>query len=481
MTLPTDALAVPEAPISCDLSKPLVATESLREGQVIFYETAFVSSTGPTLLEGHHEEVCDDEECEGCVEVSNLDENEMHQVSDDVVDDFDALMTYCETKEALEAVDVHKNLFKLLHLYELDSTSLRDLLHLPVADDPVPSFLDAAIGLRAAHPNVVPLGLSENDLAHLIGVVNKYSIPLDEIDSTGLFLYVSQLQHSCLPNACFTDAGDSLWVTAIAPIAAGEAVTVDFYNFYYQPWMERQAVLADAKCICHCDLCLGHLPDKTRAFKCVSCANGIVHPTKDVFACASCGAVWDNELVHKATGEEATLMEELEVFTAASLRQIMDASMLHAYHHIFYTTCSTLMSESIDETLTPEQALVVYQELLNSLNYVVTYPHASKLQLLNLMAQTCVGLGRIDTAKMHYEAAHAMSCRVFGSTCGESKMFLELAENTPTTVDEMAALYGFEDDDDEVDDDDRDNENDEESPDPLDRAQSSHSTIGNVW
>ncbi|RHY21944.1 hypothetical protein DYB25_007539, partial [Aphanomyces astaci] len=240
MTLPTDVLAVPEAPITYDLSKPLTATESFSPGQVIFYETAFITSTGSSVLEGHHDEECEDEECDGCVEVANLDEDEVPQVNDEVVDDFDVLMSYCETTEALAIVDVRKHLFKLFRLYELDSTSLHELLHLPVAADQAPAFLDAAIGLRAAHPNVVPLGLSENDVAHLIGVLNKYCIPLDEVH-----------------------AGDSLWVTAIAPIAAGDVVSVDFFNLHYQPHADRHAVLSEADYECHCALCLGHAPDKT--------------------------------------------------------------------------------------------------------------------------------------------------------------------------------------------------------------------------
>ncbi|RHY95021.1 hypothetical protein DYB35_002605 [Aphanomyces astaci] len=444
MTLPTDVLAVPEAPITYDLSKPLTATESFRPGQVIFYETAFITSTGSSVLEGHHDEECEDEECDGCVEVANLDEDEVPQVNDEVVDDFDVLMSYCETTEALAIVDVRKHLFKLFRLYELDSTSLHELLHLPVAADQAPAFLDAAIGLRAAHPNVVPLGLSENDVAHLIGVLNKYCIPLDEVH-----------------------AGDSLWVTAIAPIAAGDVVTVDFFNLHYQPHADRHAVLSEADYECHCALCLGHAPDKTRAFNCVACADGIVHPTLDVYACSLCDAVWDNDLVERATAEEAILMDELEVFTAISLREIVAASLLHPFHHIFYATCSNLMNDSIDDTLTPEHALLVYKELLDSLNYVVPYPHASKIQLMNLMAQTSVGVGRIETARAHYEAAHAMSCLVFGSTCGETRLFGQLAEHTPTSVDEMAAIYGFEEDDEE-----------EEEEDPADP--SSHHTIENV-
>ncbi|RHY43013.1 hypothetical protein DYB34_013276, partial [Aphanomyces astaci] len=270
-------------------------------------------------------------------------------------------------------------------------------------------------------------------------------------------------------------AGDSLWVTAIAPIAAGDVVTVDFFNLHYQPHADRHAVLSEADYECHCALCLGHAPDKTRAFNCVACADGIVHPTLDVYACSLCDAVWDNDLVERATAEEAILMDELEVFTAISLREIVAASLLHPFHHIFYATCSNLMNDSIDDTLTPEHALLVYKELLDSLNYVVPYPHASKIQLMNLMAQTSVGVGRIETARAHYEAAHAMSCLVFGSTCGETRLFEQLAEHTPTSVDEMAAIYGFEE---EEEDDEEEEEEGGEEEDPADP--SSHHTIENV-
>ncbi|KAF0697222.1 Aste57867_12078 [Aphanomyces stellatus] len=463
MTLPTDALAVPEAPISHDLSAPLVATEDLITGQVIFFESALVASTGGAIVEGEHEDECHDEECQGCLEIADLDVDEQGHVSPIVLGEYDALMEYCNSTDPLVAVDIRKHLFKCFHMYELDPSSLDQLLSLDSLFG-TEMYLDAAVGLRDVHPAVIPSGLSDDDVAHLIGVIHKCSIPLDEIDGTGLFLYVSQLQHSCIPNACFTDSEDALWVTAIRPIAAGEVVTVDFFNLHYQPTSDRRETLRGAHYTCTCVLCQDVVPDKTRAFKCTSCHGGIVHPTGDTkFACVTCHATWGNDLIDAAVADEVRLLNELEVFSGAELEGVMAASSLHRFHHIFYATYSNLMQEHIDETMTPEEALVAYEGLLTSLNYVVEYPHAQKIQFLNIMAQTCIGLGNISQATSLYERAYALSCQVFGATCGETQLFLQLVEETPTSVEAMAAIYGFDEDDDEYDDDD-DMTEDEEVP-----------------
>ncbi|KAF0713211.1 hypothetical protein AaE_011838, partial [Aphanomyces astaci] len=89
-----DAPTFLEAPVSQDMSKPIVATSALTAGQVIFAEAATVASAGGMEPEqGFHEEDCEDEECDGCAAIDEsddaledvLDESEHDEVSAYVV------------------------------------------------------------------------------------------------------------------------------------------------------------------------------------------------------------------------------------------------------------------------------------------------------------------------------------------------------------------------------------------------------------
>ncbi|KAG9408902.1 hypothetical protein AC1031_020814 [Aphanomyces cochlioides] len=441
-----------EAPVSQDLSKPITATTALSAGQVIFSELALVSSAGGIEPEeGFHEEGCEDEECGGCAAMEEeetkdeLDEADLATVSPYVVEHFDALMETCEPLEALAMVDIRKNLFKCFALIEANADALAPFASMDVIAEDATASLDAAKALREAHASVIPSSMSDDQVAHLIGVLNKYCIPLDDISGSGLFLYVSKLKHSCVPNASFTDAGNAIWVTAFQPIAPGEEITVDFFNTHYMCVAERNEVLAAEGQFCTCAVCTGVAADKTRAFKCKGCADGIVHPTKDVYACASCGAKFEADTIAAAEMEETTLMTDLDAETFDQLDKIIAESLLHPYHHIFYSAMEVLTDDSVvDINMTEEQALKVLYRLVDALNYVVSFPHSEKVSLYNSIAQAHISAGEIDKATQAYTKAFQVCTTVFGAECKETLMFKSLMENTPTTVDEMAKAYGYE-------------------------------------
>ncbi|CAK4982124.1 unnamed protein product [Aphanomyces euteiches] len=172
-----------QARVFQDITKPIVATEDLAAGQTIFQEIAIVSSGF-----GHSFDDCgchgDDEPVEAHVEPETLDEDDLETVSPAVVQEFDALMSYCEGHPVLSMVDIRKNLFKLLRLYELDATSLTLLLTLEINKEEASEYLEAATGLRREHPSIIPPGLSDDDVAHLIGLLNnKYCHALEELSS----------------------------------------------------------------------------------------------------------------------------------------------------------------------------------------------------------------------------------------------------------------------------------------------------------
>ena len=71
----------------------------------------------------------------------------------------------------------------------------------------------------------------------------------------GLFPATAMLNHSCAPNAAFVAGGGRMAVRAIAPLRAGDQVTVAYINLY-APQAERAAELGAAKhFVCGCARC----------------------------------------------------------------------------------------------------------------------------------------------------------------------------------------------------------------------------------
>ncbi|KAF0697221.1 Aste57867_12077 [Aphanomyces stellatus] len=443
------------AAVSQDLSKPIVATDAFAAGQVIFQEDAIVSSNYGNLddcgCHHHHDE--HGELIEGDCGASSdepetLDEDDLETVSPAVVEAFDALMVFCDDHAVLSMVDIRKNLFKLLRLYELDPSSLTLLLTMTINQDESHDYLDAAVGLRAAHASVVPAGLSDDAVAHLIGVLNnKYCHALEEIQGSGVFVYMSILTHSCVPNCNLTTTGHTMWLTATRPIAAHEALTVDLANLFYRPQKERLELLENDKVVCACDLCTDALPDYARAFKCHACTDGIVHPKANVFSCTTCHVVWGADDVTAIEAEERRLVETLDATSLDALDDVIAASRLHRFHFIFFWALDDLNSICVEEEFDDAALAKIYRRILDCLNYTLPYPHDEKVQHYDHLAQTLISIGDVAGAKDAYEHAYALSCLCSGKDYDESQLYHRLMTNTPTNKEEMLKAYGLEDGD----------------------------------
>ncbi|RQM30886.1 hypothetical protein B5M09_012403 [Aphanomyces astaci] len=237
---------------------------ALAAGQPIFQEVALVSSTFGDSMDAnccdhHHDVELDEPQNEPLNDDEGerghrhhprpaivLDDDDVDAMSPAVLDAFDALMSHCNNVPVLSMVDVRKNLFKLLRLHELDPSheSLLLLHTLPIDTDDLAAYATAATSLRAAFAAVVPSTLSDDDVAHFIGVLN----------------------HNCVPNCNLTVTGTTMWVTAITAIDAGQILTVDAADLFYRPAHERRQFLAVDKISCQCDLCGLRAPDLARTF-----------------------------------------------------------------------------------------------------------------------------------------------------------------------------------------------------------------------
>ncbi|ETV64479.1 hypothetical protein H257_18643 [Aphanomyces astaci] len=451
-----------EAPVSQDVTQPIRATMALAAGQPIFQEVALVSSTFGDSMDAnccdhHHDVELDEPQNEPLNDDEGerghrhhprpaivLDDDDVDAMSPAVLDAFDALMSHCNNVPVLSMVDVRKNLFKLLRLHELDPSheSLLLLHTLPIDTDDLAAYATAATSLRAAFAAVVPSTLSDDDVAHFIGVLNhKYCHALNEIEGSGVFVFSSVLTHSCVPNCNLTVTGTTMWVTAITAIDAGQILTVDAADLFYRPAHERRQFLAVDKISCQCDLCGLRAPDLARAFKCVNCPEGIVHPTGNNFTCVNCLAEWSTSQIQAAEAQESSVVEELDVVTLADLDSFIATSLLHPFHYIFFWALDDLHAMCVDSNVPDTDLAKIYRRLLECLNYTLPYPHDEKVQHYDHLAQTLVAIGDIPGAAAAYEAAYTVSCLCSGRDYDESQLYHRLMSDTPTTKEDLLRVY----------------------------------------
>ncbi|KDO30485.1 hypothetical protein SPRG_04388 [Saprolegnia parasitica CBS 223.65] len=424
-------------------------------GTVLFQEKALVASSfGNTDMDEGHDSDCDDDECGGCIEVDDgedikeeLTEDEVDSVSPAVVANFDKFMAFCEAHDVLSMVDIRKNLVKLFHHFTSDASTLDFVSNLSVISDDVPSCLDTALALRTELPEIIPGGLSDANVAHFIGVLHNHSQSLEEIDGSGLFQYISKLNHSCLPNVNLTVDGTTIWATAIKPIVIGEPLTVDLMDVFYSASNDRAEALATEEIHCNCGYCTGAIPDFARAFKCKDTAcDGIVHPTAEKYACTTCHAAWSDEEAEEAEALDMPLIVALEAATTfAEYDAIIAASPLHKYHHVCYMALENLSASWSEED--DAEIEVVCRRMLECINYVVPYPHDEKTQHYDNLAQALISNGNVNGATEAYERAYEMSCLCSGAEYEKSVFYKKLVEHTPASREEWMVAYGLDSDD----------------------------------
>ncbi|KAF0718893.1 Aste57867_1411 [Aphanomyces stellatus] len=448
------------APVTQDPNRDVRATISLRPGDVIFAEIAIVASANVTDDSGYTDDAPIEESVEG------IDDDEVDLLSTYVQDNFVALIATCEPLQALTSVSACKNLFKCFHLLDSNEIDFACFRALYADVDDYDAGVQAATALRAAHPSAIPKALTTNQVAHLIGVLATHSLPIDCHSGPGsaLFLHLPKLKHSCIPNTSVHFSLDSAWVTAIRDIAEDEALTLDLYDTHYTCVAERRARMAQDSLLCGCGVCRGRLPDKTRAFQCTTCVDGIVHPTRLQFACTGCGTVLEADAMAVLEREETTFVDCCVGATSLlQFKQVLDNSVLHPHHHIVYAAMDTL--RYTDRTLTGTQTLEILNQQMDALNYVVPYPHGDKVTLYNLIGKMHVTSGDIAKAKDAYTRAYEVSVKWSGPDSRDSIKYKTLMEHTPTSV---AALHGYDesnemdvDESNEMDVDEDDDDNDD--------------------
>lgn len=292
--------------------KVVFSERAFQPGQVIFSEQAFVAAPWSTDLCGGCEELRS--AATGAPSSATMDSRHRCHCErtgapkimysprlQDNVGRRNVVVSIMKSVDGIEEVDRARCILKCLALYERDARSLDEVLGLTCAGQQ--RAMSAALQLRRQLPDIFPAGFSDEQMATLIGVLNTNSHELENLGGSGLFLSACRMEHSCLPNCSFTTFDSTLWMTAIRPIAPGDALSIDYGNFFYRPTPERQESLLESYgFVCTCEACVS-MPDPTRAVRCLSgnCPQGVMLPCPirtnapaaalDRTNCSSSGAV----------------------------------------------------------------------------------------------------------------------------------------------------------------------------------------------
>lgn len=396
--------------------------------------------------------------------------------------------------DGIAEVDRARCILRCLAMFERDASALNDVLLLTSAN--YERSLEAAKAVRAQAPEAIPSGVSDAQLATLIGVLNTNSHELENLGGSGLFLSACRMEHNCSPNCSFTTYDAQLWMTAIKPIAEGDALSIDYGNFFYRPTEERMSSLLESYgFMCTCDACLV-LPDVTRSFQCPvkSCKDGVVWPYPKPSAeplvspedlefdwkCTTCSATASKAAVAKFLAAEQNLLDNGFPESLEEVDALVAEGVLHARHYLLFWALDSIGCEAaalIAFLSDPEhQASLTqtWERIIAYMNVVVPTAHHEKTIYYDNLAQVRVILGDLDGAKQAYTRAYEIACAVSGEHCVPTQKLRKLVEHTPQDAAELRAIYEADakprrpdeyDDDDEYDDEEDDDEYEDDDDD----------------
>ena len=457
--------------------KVVFSERAFQPGHVIFTEQAFVAASWSTDL------------CDGCEELrptatlasSNASTDSRYRCDckctgasnpiysprlQDNVRRRNVVVNIMKTIDGIDEVDRARCILKCLAIYERDASALNEVMALTCVGQE--RATKAAFQLRRQLPDIFPTGFSDKQMATLMGVLNTNSHELESLGGSGLFLSACRVEHNCMPNCSFTTFDSTLWMTAIRPIAPGDALSIDYGNFFYRPTSERQeSLLSSYGFVCKCEACIV-MPDPTRAVRCLSenCLKGIMLPCpvptsnsieqnhlQFEWHCQTCGKIADAEETTRILAAEQELMEDGLPESLDAVDAIVHCNVLHEHHYLVFWALDSIGCEAAATTAfqaevqAAKHRLVlaqVWERIIACMNVVVPTAHHEKTIYYDNLAQIQVVLGNLAAASHAYARAYAISCIVSGTDCFPTRKLQRLMEKPPQTAEELQQMYAAE-------------------------------------
>lgn len=455
----------------------VISERAFQPSQVIFSEQAFVSAPWSTDL-------CECEELRSATAIfaSNASVDPDHRCYcertgssklmysrrlHENVGRRNVVVGVMETIDGIDNVDRARCILKCLAMYERDAHALDEVLSLTCAGRE--RAMNAALQLRLL-PDIYPEGFTDQQMATLIGVLNTNSHELEDLGGSGLFLSACRMEHNCLPNCSFTTFGSTLWMTAIRPIAPGDALSIDYGNCFYRPTIERQESLQESyEFLCMCDACVS-LPDPTRAVCCLSskCPQGVMLPCpirngvisnsklddlQFQWRCQTCGKIADPAEQARILAAEQELLENGFPESLDEIDAVMRRGVLHERHYLLFWALDSIGCEAAaaasaqnDAQMAKHRRMLaqVWERVIAHMEVVVPTAHHEKIIYYDNLAQVQIILSNLDAACQAYARAYEVSCLVSGTDCSPTRKLQKLVKEPPQTLEELRKLYAAE-------------------------------------
>ncbi|KAG7396409.1 hypothetical protein PHYBOEH_002277 [Phytophthora boehmeriae] len=457
--------------------KVVFSERAFQPGQVIFSELAFVAAPWSTDLCGGCEELRSSTATASSANASSPSKHRCHCERtgspkvmysprlQDNVGRRNVVVGIMKTMDGIEEVDRARCILKCLAMYERDPQALDEVLSLTWAGQE--RATSAALQLRRQLPDIFPSGFSDQQMATLIGVLNTNSHELENLGGSGLFLSACRMEHNCAPNCSFTTFDSMLWMTAIRPIAPGDALSIDYGNFFYRPTPERQASLFESYgFVCTCEACV-LLPDPTRAVHCTSgnCPQGVMlpcpvraanssvgtHQLQFEWRCQTCGEIADSNAHTQILAAEQDILENGFPESLDEVDAVVRRGVLHERHYLLFWALDNIGCEAAATTSFQAEAeqhrralAQVWERIIAHMHVVVPTAHHEKTIYYDNLAQVQVVLGDLTAASRAYARAYEISCLVSGTDCSPTRKLQRLMEKPPQTAEELRELYAAE-------------------------------------
>ena len=295
---------------------------------------------------------------------------------------------------------------------------------------------------------ILPSTLSLVDCAKILSALNTNAHMLEEGGSALYPEAGAMFEHSCLPNCVFNTFGNELWVVVTKEVKAGERLSIDYINGFYEPKEIRQEMLLERYAFdCACSQCTSGL-DKPRAFHCPQCTIGPVCPRSNVgnssgtngnnsnsndqtqFVCVHCSWIMPQKNVDYCIQREEEFGDSNPPTTEAEIDSIVAQGVFHVTHHFLWVSMLHIGEEMAGNPMKCRDgsAIHMWSRVLAGARFVLPSIHPELVVLEDKMGQICVCAGKKEEASKAFQRAYAMSCILTGKK-KESRKKAERKQN----------------------------------------------------
>ena len=352
---------------------------------------------------------------------------------------------------------------------------------------------------------ILPPNLGAHDCARILSALNTNSHELEHWGGgSGLFPEAGAMcEHSCRPNCVFNTSKGELFVVAIRDLKAGESVSIDYVNAFYEPRESRREQLQEGyDFFCMCDHCVFGT-DVVRAYLCSKCGTGRVCPTPDgrrviesgesaaaavasdnadgllasdfdsdkdleldgsddevkedhqiseTWQCMSCGWTMPTRRRQVCDAIEQSFGDSEPPETEEALDAVLQQKIFHESHHLIWGSLVNLGERFAGNSsrCRDGSAARVWNRIIRVARNVLPPVHPHWVVLEDSLAQVYVSAAsaggslqsqNVARASAAFRRAYEMSRSCSGGDTDAALLLKKLANKTPRTVEELMLFY----------------------------------------